>query len=296
MGVIPRVRRSVLFVLILLSAPTLSGCSSTFQSGPQRLYSNDEEKTSTRTTLAWLKTNYLSTGDDEGLRREYRDEYIGESMKYTNRQYYDYETRLTQDRQRIGFGLGVTSIGLSTAGSLSPAGDTARILSGVAGAVTGVKGQYESEVLFAKTLQIIQAQMRANRDTVAAHIFTGMKLSTRDYPLSMAEADLEDFYGSGTLTAGLLKTAASVAQGAAAAESEKKLVVEGKYAPDDSSDTIRKYIFVNGVWNEARYEELQGILASLDRSVELFQILDHPEYAMPRNNLIKTARSRGIAL
>ena len=63
-----------------------------------------------------------------------------------------------------------------------------------------------------------------------------------------------------------------------------------------SSEIIRRYIFADGVWNEVGYEELQGILASLDRSMELFQILDHPDYAKLRDNLIKTARSREIAL
>lgn len=281
-------------VLGLVLTVLLAGCGPTLRGGPSRLYSDAEEQAATRSTLAYIKAKYLSETRDD-FRMFYRNYYIGESMKYINRQYYNYETGLTQDRQRVGLGLGVTSIGLSTAGSLNALGEST-IFSGLAGAVTGVKGQYESEVLFAKTLQIIQAQMRSNRDTVATRIFKGMKLSTLDYPLSIAEADLEDYYGAGTLTAGVLKTAESVGQDAQVAEAARNLVVEGKYTPDESSEVIRRYILVNGVWNEARDAQLQGILNGLDSSLDVFQILDLPQYAKLRNDLISAARARGIPL
>lgn len=291
------VRKPARFVagaFALVSALLLSGCGPTLQGGPGRLYTDAEERSGTRTTLAYIKAKYLSE-PREDFRMFYRNYYIGENMKYINRQYYAYETGLTQDRQKIGLGLGVTSIGLSTAGSLDAVGRST-LFSGLAGAVTGVKGQYESEVLFAKTLQIIQAQMRSNRDTVATHIFKGMKLSTSDYPLSLAEADLEDYYGAGTLTAGVLKTAQSVSQDAQVAETAKNLVVEGKYSPDQSSDILRSYILVDGVWDDAREAQLQTVLDGIDKDLEVFQILDLEQYAKLRQDLVAAARARGIPL
>ena len=281
-------------LLLLCFVVPLVSCGSSFQGGPTPLYSQAEAQNYTREMLGWLKARYYEQ-TDETLRAGYRNEYIGVYLTYMSREYYAYEARLTGERQRVGFGLGVASLGLNAAGSLDAFGRST-LFSGLAGTATGIRGQYDSEVLFAKTLQIIQAQMRSNRDSAAAHILRGMQLSTRDYPLSIAEADLEDFYGAGTLTAGLLKTAESVGRDAAASETEKKLVIEGKYAPDDSSETIRRYVFVDGIWNEERYQRLQTVLTTLDASVELFQILDRAEYAELRDKLIKDARSRGIAL
>jgi hypothetical protein len=45
-----------------------------------------------------------------------------------------------------------------------------KILSGIAGGVTGVKGVYQSDIIIAKTIQVAQTQMQANRDLILARI------------------------------------------------------------------------------------------------------------------------------
>ena len=282
--------RSIVLGLVL--TVLVAGCGPTLQGGPGRLYTNEEERSATRSTLAYIKAQYLAE-KREDFRVFYRNYYIGESMKYINRQYYTYETGLTQDRQKVGLGLGVTSIGLSTAGSLDALGE-AKLFSGLAGAVTGVKGQYESEVLFAKTLQIIQAQMRSNRDTVATHIFKGMKLSTSDYPLSLAEADLEDYYGAGTLTAGVLKTAQEVSQQAVIAETIKNNVIEISYGVDNSTQVLEAYLFAEGADSVARSRILDDILKEMGVQQRVRTILYDSSAGSIRADLVRRARARGL--
>ena len=80
--------------------------------------------------------------------------------------YSQYEANFGRQNAQLGFAADSVSQGLNTAGALFVVVPTVRILSGVAGGITGIKGSYQSDLLGSKTVEIIQSQMRANRDEV----------------------------------------------------------------------------------------------------------------------------------
>jgi hypothetical protein len=97
-------------------------------------------------------------------------------------------------------------------------------LTASAGAVSATRGFYDSDLVIAKTIQIIEAQMRARRDIVAKTILTGRTASTINYPLSAALSDLEDYYLAGTLNTGLIEAAGDASGNARGASFDKARV------------------------------------------------------------------------
>lgn len=175
----------------------------TLQGDPTRLYPVQYEMDVARQILPDLERQYYDAGS-EPLRQAIRNDIIARRMYIINVQYSDYEANLTRENQEVNFAADAASLGLNTAGTLVPLGSTTKLLGGIAGGINGIKGNYESDIVIAKTVQIIQAQMRANRDIVATRILKNMGQSTAAYPLSLALTDLEDFYRAGTLTPGLI--------------------------------------------------------------------------------------------
>jgi hypothetical protein len=162
-------------------------------------------------------------------------------------EYSAYEEGLTREHQEETFAADAAAIGLNTAGTLVTPAKTTKLLSGLAGAVTGVKGVYESDVVIAKTIQIIQAQMRANRFDVARNILIRMRENSSIYPLSLALVDLEEYYRAGTVTAGLIKAADTVGKEVATKKDEKdNAIVISKPANDDSRRVLDSLLYPNG--------------------------------------------------
>lgn len=215
--------RALMRAACLLVAFASSGCMATLDGGPARLYTISDEVTQARLRLEGvapgpdqeaipgLVQRYYAirgaTRDADDERRFFRNEIIARRMYIIDIQYSEYEASLTRDRQTVGFLTSTTNQGLTIASTLAASQSAARVLSGVAGGVGAVKGIYDSEILVAKSIQIIQGQMRGQRDIVAHRILGRLNWTATAYPLSAAMMDLEDYYRAGTLNTGLLNAA-----------------------------------------------------------------------------------------
>lgn len=239
-----------LALAVILAVPLVSGCSTT-QGGPDRLYSVSEEMSQARSMLdgAENSPNLVSryyavdfrnpTAETE--RMSLRNEIIARRMYIIDVQYSEYEANLTSERQKFGFTATTAAAGLAVASSLTEPVRSAQLLSGVGAGILGAKGAYDSEVVIAKTLQIVQGYMRAARDTVAARqILPRMNESTVTYPLSAALHDLEDYYRAGTFTAGLIP-ALQDSGGAAESAAEEKVAAVA-FGPDSFTTSLRAYL------------------------------------------------------
>jgi F0F1-type ATP synthase membrane subunit c/vacuolar-type H+-ATPase subunit K len=132
--------------------------------------------------------------------------------------YSQYEASLTHERQDVSFIADVTNIGLTGTASLVGVAETKAILAGIAAGLTGVKSSYTNDILFSKTVEVLQTQMRANRAEVATRIIGNLKKPTGVYPIQFALSDLEDYYRAGTLSGAMIAVGATV--------SAKELVAE----------------------------------------------------------------------
>jgi hypothetical protein len=283
----------VRFAAVILFGSFVSGCLATLQGDPTRLYPVQYEMDVARQILPDLERQYYDAGS-EPLRQAIRNDIIARRMYIINVQYSDYEANLTRENQEVNFAADAASLGLNTAGTLVPLGSTTKLLGGIAGGITGIKGNYESDIVIAKTVQIIQAQMRANRDIVATRILKNMGQSTAAYPLSLALTDLEDFYRAGTLTAGLIKAADVVGTNALQVEAAKPdtVILSTTFSKDAATVALETFIRKNPANAAVLNALLKG--TNFARAPDgkpwlAVQILFGPEKAALRLQLAKAA-------
>jgi hypothetical protein len=207
--------------LAALSLSLLTGCVSTIFPSlrqPDRLYSIDEEVGRVR---AALDSQDLWDSFARAPSKSSRNAYITARMYAIDILYTKYESQLTHENQEVNFLATATSIGLNSVGALTTVASTARILSGIAGGVTGMDNAYNDKVLLSKAIQNVQTQMRANRAEQAALIFANLRCPLPNYPMGMALSDLEAYYRAGTFTAGLIKLSETVNKAEAEAKAKK---------------------------------------------------------------------------
>ena len=175
-----------------------------------------------------------------------RNEIISRRMYIIDVEYTEYETALTNERQKFGFATATAANGLAIASTLVTPIRAAQIVGGVGAAVGASRGFYDSEIVIAKTIQIAQGHMRANRADVAKRNISYRSASTIVYPLSAALHDLEDYYSAGTLTAGLVDAVGQAGLDAKEAEEAKADTTLGVYLIDDSSAKLEAFLHPNG--------------------------------------------------
>jgi hypothetical protein len=201
----------------------LAGCATT-EGGPARLYSPADEVSLAQPILLKIESGYYQA-TTEADRLAARNEYIARRMYIIDVEYSAYEAALTSERQKFAFGADITSLALGTVGALTPVAATTRALSASSVAVGSTSGLYDKDLIIAKTIQIVEADMRAQRLTVATIILQRRSEPTATYPLSAALSDLEQYYLAGTMNSGLIQAAKDAGNNEADAAQAKALVV-----------------------------------------------------------------------
>jgi hypothetical protein len=248
-----------IITLVALGA-LISGCK-TIEGGPARLYTANEEVAIARDMLPSLRENYDNATTD-AQRIYFRNEYIARRMYIIDVEYSDYEVALTSERQIFGFATSTASNWLGLASTLVTPIKAAQIVGGVGTGIGAVRGFYDSEVVIAKTIQIAQGHMRAQRDDVARRQILPRRLeSTLTYPMSAALHDLEDYYRAGTLTAGLIQALGESGEAAKDAATAKAAVIRGTFGSDDASVTLTAFLRPGGTLNRPRLKRVNECLA-----------------------------------
>jgi len=210
-------------------------------------------------------------------------------------EYSEYEESLTSERQKFGFLTTAAATALGIASTLTTPAQSAHIVAGVGTAVLASRGIYDSEVVIAKTLQIVQGYMRAARDNVATRqIFPRLNDSTTNYPLSAALHDLEDYYRAGTFTAGLIPALRDSGVAAQQASDEKVTLIQGTFDPREANSvTLRAFLQPGGVTDQARRVRLNKYLRAMGFTFDVTAITTNSKYAGIRQQLIQFARNMG---
>ena len=289
-------------VLVLAMSFSIAGCIPSLRQ-PDRLVPVSGEVELIRLGQPELSSAYAQAfaGRSHDLARGYRNEIVAQRMYAIDLNYSEYEAALTRERQEIGFSTLTAAEGLNIAGTLVSSAATKGILAGAAGGVLATKGHYESEVVIAKTMQILQSQMRANRQNIAARIMMRMSQDVLDYPLAAAWSDLEDYYRAGTLTSGLLEASTNVSIDERNAQNKKEgaalAPVRTTYVRDANSNALITYLYPNGTFSKARADELQAILRTDMNSNEILARIVEGSYgAVLRADLVRRARGKGVKL
>jgi hypothetical protein len=277
-------------VVLALVVPLVAACV-TVEGGPDRLFTVEQEVTKAQELVEGLQKQYYALPpSDDIARMAIRNECIARRMYIIDVEYSVYEAALTSERQKFGFATATTSSGLSIASTLTTPVRSAQILSGVAAAIQSMRGFYDSEIVIAKTIQIAQGHMRAQRDTVAARqIFPRVSESAVTYPLSAALHDLEDYYRAGTLTAGLIVALRDSGDAAKTAAQEKVDAVA--FGPDNATAVLRRYLMPSGKLDMARVRNVNSCLRMFQMPVNILEHLTRADSAPIRLRAIQCARS-----
>jgi hypothetical protein len=257
------------FGVVVLAGLLLSGCK-TVQGGPDRLYTVPEEVAQARTLLdvavpgsiPGLVERYYQAPDD-AQRMFLRNEIIARRMYIIDVEYSEYEESLTSERQKFGFLTTAAAAALGIAATLTTPVRSAQIVAGAGAAVLATRGAYDTEVVIAKTLQIVQGYMRAARDDVArTQILPRLTESSTTYPLSAALHSLEDYYRAGTFTAGLIPALRESGAAADIAAQAKAEVLRGSFQADNSTAVLDRYLhnLAGGRLNRTRLARINSCL------------------------------------
>lgn len=141
---------------------------------------------------------------------------------------YEYENYKRLIRRGVSFGgLGTeaTTIGLNTAATLVTGGTT-KLLSGIAGGVTGVSASFNKNVLFDQSITTFIGKMDALRATKLKEIQDKLNNPQHIYSYMEAFRDVQDYGYQGTLDAAVASVGAQ--------SGVEKAAAEGKITPNPS--------------------------------------------------------------
>ena len=205
-----RVIARVVTCAALLSSCLLIGACASSQLGPYRPITIEDDVALIKPIAEPDLTNFYSLSP--AAQAAARNDIITARMYIADLEYSKYEARLTREMQQEGLAATVASLGLTTSATLIPVAQTDKILSGIATGVTGLDKAYTDKELLSNTMQALQTQMRADRKTEAAEIYSKMFAdknnqiitSISQYTLAMALSDTDRYYQAGTIASALI--------------------------------------------------------------------------------------------
>jgi hypothetical protein len=115
-------------------------------------------------------------------------------------EYENYKRLIRRGASYGGFGSEAATIGLNAAGTLTSSGTT-KVLSGVAGAITGSNAAFNKNVLFDQSITTFIGRMDALRATKLKEIEDKLNNPAHDYSFMEAFRDVQDYGYQGTLDA-----------------------------------------------------------------------------------------------
>ncbi|MDP9005134.1 MAG: hypothetical protein M3N12_10145 [Verrucomicrobiota bacterium] len=187
------VARLVLVLLTSCLALSFAGCVSV-------------DKTQTQLALDW---NGRTSGQPTSGRPwvgfpdtpEGKNELVYEGIAVKDYEYMRYTQLIRRGTSWGGFGAQTASIGLNAAGTLTSSGTT-KVLSAIAGTITGSSAAFSKNVLFDQSITSFIGKMDALRLTKLAEIKTKLLAQNiNSYSRAEAYRDVQDYGRLGTLDA-----------------------------------------------------------------------------------------------
>jgi len=226
--------RLMLVGWFIIASFAVSGCSSTdispfftvspYLVGPNSYLSRDEVNA--------IVESQKITGPGPVLSdEETRNNMILGKIFIIDRNYHEYESALAVENSSANFLGSVASLGVSTAAATIPVGQTTKILAATVTGITGTRTAFDSDFLKTKTVQTLEAQMRADRAKQAKLIFSRLRCKIDEYTSYFALVDLEAYRQAGTLESALQTLSKDVAVAEEKAEAAKEKPAE-KIAKD----------------------------------------------------------------
>lgn len=166
-----------------------------------------------------------------------RNEVITAFIAAIDLEYEEFTASLLFTRAGYNTLFDTSAIGLGAASVLTEHVATAKLLAGLATAVTASRVVVDKNFFFENTAPIVQQQMDSLRKTARQPLVAGLAETDKDYPLGLAIAHLNDYYLAGTLAQAFAELAKSAQKddGASDAPTSPKIALS---RPDAANVTL----------------------------------------------------------
>lgn len=239
-------KRGSLFILIGAMAGLISGCETTTSvtGAPERLYSVKEELDFAKSNYGQEKMKlYFQAADDQNRRTSLRNSIVLGRMHAIDLAYGQYERALFIERQRIPFWASTASMSLTAiAGSIGDLTAQTALIA-VDNGIKGTRGFYERDILLNKSIEIVQTNMRAERNRVRAAIISNLSETDSNYPLELALSDVERYRAAGTFSSGVQSASNSASSNLTVSQSARNQAktINSTYGSDDITALLIKF-------------------------------------------------------
>lgn len=133
-----------------------------------------------------------------------RNTFVTMRMYDIDVRFTEYVHELSRTDTSIALAGDVIQLGLTTAATAIPVTQTTKVLAAAATAVGGAKAVYNRDVFLAQSLQIVETQMRTDRDSIKQTILSRLACPATLYPIGLGLADLQAYADAGTVTSALI--------------------------------------------------------------------------------------------
>lgn len=192
-----------LFVLVCVTA-SLDGCAA-LRNYPVRPNNVDTELQALR---RYFDPAEIQKG---GNTIAWRNEVVNSQILAIDLQFTAFEQELARENVGVNTAVDMTVIGLGAATGVAGGAAAKSILGAISGGITGAKGIIDKDIFYSKTMPVLLSQMEAQRKVQLVKIRTGLTadanqdplLEARQYTLSEALIDVEEYYKAGSIPAAL---------------------------------------------------------------------------------------------
>jgi hypothetical protein len=236
-------------ILACAASLLLAGCN-TLASGPNRIsvpvrnYSGDLLRVEDP-ALGPSEKILSSSWNDTWLpdeKRLHRNERVTAQMHLISRAFDDYEQQFVQDMRTGGFLADFAVGALATGAAAIRDIKISRGLTTAGATILAGRSAVDKQVLLDRTMATLLNQMEASRASVEAQILDRLKLSYADYPVGLAQLDLERYYQAGTLVGALTAAADSASTRKIEAQANAAAALTGTFQTNGSSVALRAYL------------------------------------------------------
>ncbi|MBI5191792.1 MAG: hypothetical protein HZA22_14120 [Nitrospirae bacterium] len=150
-----------------------------------------------------LEDKYYTSGTTDDDKRLIREKIVFKLMDLMDMYQQKFETEL-YGSVAVGNSAGdITSLGLSTAASVTSPARVASLLSALSAGILGSTAAVNKNFLQAQAVDLVIDRMEAVRKETRARIIENLKKTTAEYPLGQALLDVQEYARGGTIFAAL---------------------------------------------------------------------------------------------
>jgi hypothetical protein len=218
----------------------LCGCNTLSRtSGPPPI-PEDDAKLKAASQVGASYEKYHAAGTDEDKRRGIRDEFIANRVAQLDLDFLAYVRSVSSNKRTLDAATEAAQLTLGIAATLVGGEHAKENIAAAIALITGGKATYDKNYFDNKGLDAILATMISRRKEVFVRIVQGLSVSTSEYGIVQAKADLDDYYNAGTMEGAYFSIQAAAHEREKAAADDLKVIQETvRNVPTNLSPAVR---------------------------------------------------------